>query len=35
VNEVKKARGYFPIVGIGCYDDGFSSLPGNRAAPAA
>ena len=24
-HEVKKARGYFPIVGIGCYDDGFAS----------
>ena len=34
VNEVKKARGYFPIVGIGCYDDGFNSLPGNRSLSA-
>ena len=35
VNEVKKARGYFPIVGVGCYDDGFNSLPGNRARPTS
>ena len=34
VNEVKKARGYFPIVGIGSYDDGFNSLPGNRSQSA-
>ena len=34
VNQVKKARGYFPIVGIGTYDDGFNSLPGNRTQAA-
>ena len=33
-NEVKNARGYFPIVGIGTYDDGFNSLPGNRSQSA-
>ena len=34
VNQVKQARGYFPVVGVGIYDDGLSSLPGNRAPVA-
>ena len=34
VNQVKKAPVYFPIVGIGTFDDGFASLPGNRTQAA-
>ena len=30
VNQAKQARGYFPVVGISSFDDGFNSLPGNR-----
>ena len=34
VSQVKQVRGYFLIVGIGKYEDGFKPLPGNRAQPA-
>ena len=34
VNQAKQARGYFPVVGVGIYDDGLSSLPGNRTPVA-
>ena len=34
VNQVTQARGYFPVVGVGIYHDGLSSLPGNRTPVA-